>query len=66
MTRPLAFLAGVWAFLVGDDWRTAVGVVLALASTALVAAMGVPSWWLMPLAVLALLGISIRRAVRDV
>lgn len=57
-----AFLAGVWDFVVGDDWRTAVGVVLALALTALLAAGGVAAWWVMPLAVVVLLALSLRRA----
>lgn len=57
-----AFLAGVWDFVVGDDWRTALGVVLALALTALIAGAGVAAWWVMPLAVVALLALSLRRA----
>lgn len=64
MTWALAFLAGVWDFVVGDDWRTAIGVALALALTALVAAAGISAWWVMPLAVLGLLALSIRRASR--
>ena len=64
MTRVSALLAGVWEFVVGDDWRTAIGVALALASTALVAAVGISAWWVMPLAVLGLLALSIRRAAR--
>ncbi len=55
-------LAGVWEFVVGDDWRTAAGVVVALAVTALVASAGVAAWWVMPLAVLGLLASSLRRA----
>jgi hypothetical protein len=57
---PLA----VWEFVVGDDWRTAVGVVLALALTAAIAEAGVPAWWLTPVAVIVLLALSIRRAMR--
>ena len=57
---PLA----IWEFFVGDDWRTAVGVVLALALTAAIADAGVPAWWVTPLAVVVLLVISIRRAQR--
>lgn len=64
MTRASALLAGVWDFVVGDDWRTAIGVALALALTALVAAVGVSAWWVMPLAVFGLLALSIRRAAR--
>ncbi len=64
MTRASALLAGVWDFVVGDDWRTAIGVALALALTALAAAVGISAWWVMPLAVLGLLALSIRRASR--
>jgi hypothetical protein len=64
MTRVSALLAGVWDFVVGDDWRTAIGVALALALTALAAAAGISAWWVMPLAVLGLLTLSIRRASR--
>ncbi len=53
----------VWGFVVGDDWRTAVGVVLILAATALVATAGLPAWWLAPIAVLALLRWSLGRAI---
>lgn len=64
MTRVSALLAGVWDFVVGDDWRTAIGVALALALTALAAAAGIPAWWVLPLAVLGLLALSVRRASR--
>ena len=59
-----SFGAFWWDFIVGDDWRIAAGVVLALAATAGLAAAGVPAWWLLPLAVVALLGRSLRRAAR--
>ncbi len=64
MNRVQAFLLGVWDFVVGDDWRTASGVVLALGLTALVAETSVAAWWIMPLAVLVLLALSIRRAAK--
>jgi hypothetical protein len=64
MTRVRAFLAAVWEFIVGDDWRTAIGVALAIALTALIASAGISAWWVMPLAVLGLLALSIRRAAR--
>ena len=65
MTRTRAFLAGVWEFVVGDDWRTALGVVVALLLTAVAAELGSSAWWVMPPAVLGLLALSIRRAVRS-
>ena len=64
MTRVTALLAGVWEFVVGDDWLSAVGVALALALTALIAAAGIAAWWLMPPAVIGLLALSIWREAR--
>ncbi|MGH2902677.1 MAG: hypothetical protein ACRDK7_03680 [Solirubrobacteraceae bacterium] len=64
MRRTRAFGLAVWEFVVGDDWRTAIGVVLALAMTSLIVDAGVPAWWVMPVAVLVLLVLSIRRAAR--
>jgi hypothetical protein len=65
MTRVQALLAGVWEFVVGDDWRTAVGVVFALALTALLADAAIAAWWVMPPAVVGLLALSIRRSARE-
>jgi hypothetical protein len=64
MKRVQRLLAGVWEFVVGEDWRTAVGVALALALTALVASASIAAWWVMPPAVIGLLALSIRRAAR--
>jgi hypothetical protein len=63
MRRGRALAHGVWEFIVGDDWITAVGVVLALALTAVVAEVSA-AWFVMPFAVIVLLGLSIWRAVR--
>jgi len=50
-------------FVIGDDWRGAAVVALALALTAVLArAAGIDAWWLMPVAVTAALGWSLRRA----
>jgi hypothetical protein len=53
-----------WNFIVGDDWRVAAGVGVALALTALLAHDGVNAWWLLPIAVALLLADSVRRASR--
>ncbi|MBV9023216.1 MAG: hypothetical protein JO362_05335 [Streptomycetaceae bacterium] len=50
-------------FIVGDDWRVAVGVAVTLAVTAGLAHSGVNAWWLLPVAVAALLGASLWRVV---
>lgn len=65
MTRVKTFLLAMWEFVVGDDWRTAIGVALAIALTALIVAAGIAAWWVMPLAVPGLLALSIRRAARQ-
>ncbi len=51
-------------FIVGDDWTVAASVAVALVVTAALHAAGVNAWWLMPLVVIAILGISVRRARR--
>ncbi len=62
MRRARAFTLAVWEFVVGEDWRTAVGVIVALGSTAVLAGAGIPAWWITPVVVIVLLAISLRRA----
>ena len=51
-------------YLVGDDWQIALGVVLALALTFLVAPVWAVAWLLMPLAVLVLMPYGLARSLR--
>lgn len=60
--RVAAF--AVWDFVVGDDWRTAAGVAVAIGLTALLAGAGVTAWWVMPISVIVLLLVSLRRFAR--
>jgi hypothetical protein len=53
-----------WNFIVGDDWRAAMGIALAFGASALLVAMGVPAWWVLPLAAVLVLADSLRRATR--
>jgi hypothetical protein len=53
-----------WDFLVGDDWRVAAGVVLAIGITAVLATTSAPAWWFLPLAVACVLWVSLRSVVR--
>jgi hypothetical protein len=54
-----------WYDLVfGDDWRIAVGVALALTLTWLISRTTEHGWWLMPLAVVLILPLSIWHLVR--
>jgi len=64
MTRWLRSFGAFWYdFVIGDDWRVAAVVAVALALTALlVHAASVNAWWLLPIAVIGALGWSLRRA----
>jgi hypothetical protein len=63
--KSLEALVGfLWEFVVGDDWVIAIGVVLALGLTALVASTSWAAWWILPLAVGVLLAGSLWRATR--
>ena len=64
MSRLRSFGRFWWDFVVGDDWRVAAGVVIALVATKLLTAADVNAWWLLPFAVVLLLGDSLRRATR--
>jgi hypothetical protein len=57
-------VAGVWDFLVGDDWRIALGAAMILGAVALVAAFDVAAWWIAPPGVLAVLYLSVSRGLR--
>jgi hypothetical protein len=50
-----------WDFIVGDDWRVAVGIALALGLTAALATTWASAWVVLPLAVAVVLGLSLRR-----
>ena len=64
MRRIRAFGHFWWDFVVGDDWRAAAGVVLAIGATAVLVAAGINAWWLMPVAVAVVLWLSLLRAAR--
>ncbi len=66
MTRRLRAFAAFWYdFVIGDDWRVAVGVALALAVTwGLSRATTAATWWIAPAAVVFLLPLSVYRATR--
>jgi hypothetical protein len=62
VSKLVAFGRFWWDFVVGDDWLSAAGVVLAIGATAALAAEKVAAWWLLPVAVLLVLAVSLRRA----
>jgi hypothetical protein len=64
MTMIKAFGHFWWDFIVGDDWRSAAGVAVAVAATAALAHHGINAWVLIPVAVVAVLYLTLRRAAR--
>jgi hypothetical protein len=64
MSYDAKFLRFWYDFIVGDDWRIAAGVIIALGFTAVLTGRGVAAWWVMPAAVIAILFGSLRRAIR--
>ena len=54
--------AAVWRFVVGDDWRLALGVVAAIGLVAVLVELSINAWWLLPVAVPALLWVSVSHA----
>jgi hypothetical protein len=64
MKRIESFLRFLWDFVIGDDWRIAAGVAVALGLTAPIADTSVPSWWILPAAVALLLAGSVWRVAR--
>jgi hypothetical protein len=56
MSRITGLGRFAWNFIVGDDWRVAAGVAVAIGVTAIAAA-----WWILPLAVAGLLALSVMR-----
>jgi hypothetical protein len=57
----MRFLRFWWDFVVGDDWRVAAGIAVAIGIAAGLVAGGVPAWWFLPLAVAAVLYASLLR-----
>jgi hypothetical protein len=64
MTHLRTFGKFWYDFIVGDDWRVAVGAAIAIALTFVAAHRGANWWWLLPLMDSALLTISVRRATQ--
>lgn len=64
MARARAFAAFLYDFVIGDDWLVAAGVVAGLAATYLLSQGGVSAWWLVPVLLVILLPLSLRRALR--
>jgi hypothetical protein len=64
MTRVRAVALFWWDFIVGDDYRIAIGVIAVLAATAGLSHSGMAAWWLVPVVVLGTLAASVLHAAR--
>ena len=51
-------------FIIGDDWRLAVGAAAVLVVTYALAGNHPGVWWLLPVGVIGLLAVSVRAAAR--
>ena len=51
-------------FIVGDDWRVALGVIIVVPCVYVAAHHGFNPWWFLPLAVATLLALSVGLAAR--
>jgi hypothetical protein len=63
-TRFRAFFAFWYDFIVGDDWRIAVAVVVGLAVTYALSQADIPAWWVLPAAIGVFLPLSLWRTTR--
>jgi len=48
-------------FIIGDDWTVAAAVLIGLIVTGILNANHVVSWWLMPIVVVVITGVSVQR-----
>jgi len=66
MPPPLSWIVAIgrflYDFIVGDDWTMAVAVATGLILSAALNANHIAAWWLIPVIVVLMLGISLRRA----
>ena len=64
MTRVRAFLHFWYDFIVGEDWRVAVAVVIGLGITYAISRTTVAAWWVLPVAIGVFLPVSLWWATR--
>lgn len=64
MTRIRQLLRFLWDFVVGDDWRIAAAVTVALVATLVLSNNGATVWWLLPVVVAVILSVSVWSVAR--
>lgn len=66
MRRVKSIGAFWYDFVVGDDWRVAIAVIVGLSATSIVVHVAhQPAWWLLPLVVISVLTVSLWLATRQ-
>jgi hypothetical protein len=65
MTYVKSFGRFWYDFIVGDDWRIAVGIALIMIGAWIAETAGLPVWWLFPIAIAGLLYVTVKRAAHD-
>jgi hypothetical protein len=65
MRQVRAFALFWWDFIVGDDYRIALAVVVLLTATALLSRAGISVWWLLPAGVVLMLATSVFTVARQ-
>ena len=68
MRPPWSWIVGFgrfwYHFIIGDDWTVAAAVAVALILSAVLNVNHIVAWWLVPVTVVVMLGLSLRRASR--
>jgi hypothetical protein len=68
MPQPFSWILAVvrflYDFIVGDDWTVAAAVAIGLVLSAVLNVNHIAAWWLIPVIVVVMLGVSLRRASR--
>ena len=66
MPPPFSWIVAVarflYEFIVGDDWTVAAAVAIGLVVSAVLNVNRIAAWWLIPVIVVLMLGVSLRRA----
>jgi hypothetical protein len=62
--RIRAFGAFWYDFVVGDDWRVAAVILVAIVVTGVLSLNHIPAWWVLPVAVIAVVPWSVWRGRR--
>ena len=64
MRYIIAFLKFWYDFIIGDDWTIAASIAVAIAVTFWLVHWNIQTWWLLPVAAILTLGVSLWRTAR--